>query len=53
MNMEPGETIVAVTSFRGDLLVFGSYGTVLKGYVEENTGEITFSMHHWNIPMQK
>lgn len=34
--LKPGEQVVAATHFRDFVLVFGSYGTVLKIFYSEN-----------------
>ncbi len=50
--MEPGETVVAAINFRNHILVFGSYGTVIKATVDEITGEPVFQVG-WKLPVQR
>jgi len=40
--MKPGEKVVAVTNFRGIILVFGEFGTVLTCSYEEMPGLFKF-----------
>ena len=47
--MEPGEQVVSAINFRGFILIFGAYGTVLKGDVDNITGEVTFHVC-WKLP---
>jgi hypothetical protein len=50
--MEPGETVVSAINFRDHILIFGSYGTVLKGVFDAVGDEVTFQVC-MKLPMHR